>query len=202
LPMEQLKTLLELVVMVVFIRPRLYWIPAALPFLRLGETIFPKEIRLARLSGMKAGVLRNWHRRLTESNRIRSRNAGYFSRRLRLRPASGPSHPYLRLPIFVSNADAKRELYSRSQVRGLGLSAAYPAPVNEIPEIREAFATEQFPVARRVADTLLTIPTHEWLSKKDRRAIVDCVGPFLTTGSDQWKRGTAVPDVSLKADVA
>jgi perosamine synthetase len=66
---ETLKDLARLLVLTAFIRPCLYWIPAALPWLKLGETIYPAAIPIARLSGIKAGLLRNWRRRLADSSR-------------------------------------------------------------------------------------------------------------------------------------
>jgi dTDP-4-amino-4,6-dideoxygalactose transaminase len=173
---EVLKDFVQLVIMAVFIRPRLYWIPAALPFLRLGQTIFPKDVRLKRLSGMKAGLLHDWRSRLARSNRIRSETAGYFTRRLALGAGGAPAaHPYVRLPVFAANPEERKRILSRSQARGLGLSGAYPTPINEIPEISAAFDGARFPSARRVAEHLLTIPTHQWLSEKDKRAIAECV---------------------------
>ncbi len=166
-----LRELAELVLMTVFIRPRLYWIPAAIPFLRLDQTIFTKRIQLARLSGMKAAVLRMWRCRLAHSNRIRSESAAYFEQRIPLRLAAGPSHPYLRLPILLATVKEKNRLHSMSQARGLGLSVVYPRPVSEIPEVRYFVNGKRFPTARRVANRLLTIPTHHWLSDRDKSAI-------------------------------
>ena len=170
---EVLNDFIKAVLMTIFIRPRLYWIPAALPFLRLGDTIFPREIPLKRMSGMKAGLLRGWRSRLTRSNQVRSETATYFSQRLPLRLAHGPAHPYLRLPVLVATPKERERLYSLSQQSGLGLSVAYPTPINEIAEIRAAFHDGRFPSARRVAESLLTIPTHHWLSEKDKRAIAE-----------------------------
>jgi perosamine synthetase len=170
---EVLKDFVKVVLMTIFIRPRLYWIPAALPFLRLGDTVFPRGIPLKRMSGLKAGLLRGWRSRLTRSNQVRSETATYFSQQLPLRLAHGPSHPYLRLPILVATPKDRERLYSLSQERGLGLSVAYPTPINEIAEIRAAFNGGRFPSAERVAKSLLTIPTHHWLSEKDKRAIAE-----------------------------
>src|ERR671922_234453 len=64
------------------IRRCLYWLPASLPFLRLGETIFPSEIPLRPLSATKAGLLAKWQRHLTRSNRARRKTAADFGRRL------------------------------------------------------------------------------------------------------------------------
>ena len=174
---ETVKDFLSLVLMAIFIRPRLYWIPAALPFLRLGETVFPKEVPVRRLSGIKAGILRGWRERLTRSNEIRSETADYFRQRLPLGAAQGESHPYLRLPLLAASSQEKQRLCSFSKARGLGLSPAYPTPLNEIPEMRAAVDGRQFPSARRIAANLLTLPTHQWLLEKDKRALADlCLG--------------------------
>ena len=77
----------------------------------------------------------------------------------------------LRLPIVAPNAAEKDRLFALSQKRGLGLALAYPAPINEIPEIRSAFDGQRFPTARTVSERLLTLPTHQWVSDRDRRAI-------------------------------
>jgi perosamine synthetase len=170
---NDLVELVRLVFMTTFIRPRLYWIPAALPFLGLGRTVFPKRIPLARLSGMKAGLLRDWRSHLARSNKGRSETASYFGRQLQMLTADGSSVPYLRFPIVLGTPEARETLYARSQKRGLGLSVCYPTPVNDIPEIGCALNGRQFPSARRVAEHLLTLPTHHWLSEQDKTAIAD-----------------------------
>jgi perosamine synthetase len=168
---EAVTAFVQLVLMTIFIRPRLYWIPAAVPLLRLGHTIFPKDVPLTRLSGMKAGLLRRWRSHLARSNRLRSETASYFSQRMPLRWAGEAAHPYVRLPILVAVPQERERIHALSRKRGLGLSVAYPTPVNEIPEIRAAFNGQRFPSARRVAEGLLTIPTHHLLSDADKSAI-------------------------------
>jgi len=172
-PFEQLAEFVRIVMMTIFIRPSLYWIPAALPWLGLGRTIFPKQIPLRRLAGMHAGLLSAWRRRLAESNRVRAATASYFSRRLAVRPTGGGVHPFLRLPIVAASTQEKSRLCRLAEKRGLGVSVGYPTPVNEIPELRSAFVGQRFPSARRVADRLLTLPTHHWLSEHDKEAIAD-----------------------------
>jgi len=174
---ESLKDFAMLVVMAIFIRPRLYWIPNALPFLKLGQTIFPKTVAVKRLSGMQAGLLHDWQRRLSQSNQRRSETAASVSRQMSLSLPQGPSHPYLRLPIFAATPQGRERIHSFAQRRGLGVSVAYPTPINEIPEIRHMFDGRRFPCARRVSEHILTIPTHQWMSEKDKRAIAACVEP-------------------------
>jgi perosamine synthetase len=171
-PVETMAQLLMLGAMGVFIRPAFYWVPAALPFLRLGETIFPAEVALKRMSGLQAGVLRYWRKRVRESTRVRTRTAMAFSRRLGI--AWAPN-PYLRLPIFAASPAEKRTLLARSQRLGLGLSAGYPSSIDAVPELRAWSSGVSCPTARRVADHLLTVPVHHWLRARDRRAICECL---------------------------
>jgi dTDP-4-amino-4,6-dideoxygalactose transaminase len=174
---EVLADFAKLVVMAIFIRPRLYWLPAALPFLQLGRTFFPREVFVKRLSGMQAGLLHNWQRRLRQSNQRRSETAASVSRELSIDLPPGPSHPYLRLPILAPTPQGRDRIHSLAQRRGLGVSLAYPTPINEIPEISRMFDGQRYPAARRVSECILTIPTHHWLSENDTRAIGECVNP-------------------------
>lgn len=166
-----LKDFVQLLLMTVFIRPRLYWIPAALPWLRLGETIFPKDVPVRRLSGMKAGFLRDWRNRLVLSNDIRSGMAAYYRQALPVSLRPGALHPYVRLPILAHTPVEKRRLHSWSKAHGLGLSSGYPTPISDIPEVSAVVRGRRFPHASHVAANLLTLPTHEWLSDRDKRAI-------------------------------
>jgi perosamine synthetase len=169
----QLVEFLKTVLMIVFIRPWLYWIPAAIPALGLGRTIYPARIAVHRLSGFQAGLLRHWRRRLARSNDARAAAVSYFTRALSLRTAEGRTPPYLRLPIVAPDAGARERVCTLSERRGLGVSAAYPTPINEIPEIAAAFDGQRFPSAARLSAQLLTLPTHHWLSERDKRAIAD-----------------------------
>jgi len=177
LPAESLKDFATLAFMAIFIRPRLYWIPNAMPFLKLGQTIFPKSVAVKRLSGMQAGLLHDWQQRLTQSNQRRSETAASVSRQISLNLPQGPSHPYLRLPVLASTPQRRERIHSFAQRRGLGMSVAYPTPINGIPEISHLFAGRRFPSAQTVSERILTIPTHQWISEKDQQAIAACLDP-------------------------
>ena len=172
-PGEQLKEFVKAVLMMIFIHPSLYWIPAAVPWLGLGRTTYPARIASHRLSGFQAGLLRRWRRRLARSNGARAAAVSYFTRALSLRETPVAAHPYLRLPIVVPDAQVRQRVFALSQKRGLGLSVAYPTPINEIPELASTFGGQRFPSARQLSERLLTLPTHHWLSERDKCAIAD-----------------------------
>jgi dTDP-4-amino-4,6-dideoxygalactose transaminase len=172
---ETIKEFLEVMSLTIFIHPSLYWFPTGLSLLRLGETVFHKEFPIRRLSGMQAGFLRGWQKKLEESNRIRQENSEYFLNRLmlrsKIRPSNGASIPYLRLPILAKDRKGRDRLFLISSKKGLGLSLMYPTPVNEIEEIKDLFKGKTFPHAKEVSERLLTIPTHHLLSNEDKERI-------------------------------
>ena len=173
---ETLKDFVKMALMSLFINPSLYWFPAGLPFLKLGKTVFYTDFPVKKFSGMQAGLLNNWQKSLEETNQIRRENAAYFCERLglrlRLRLSNGSSIPYLRLPVMVNETETKERIFSRSERNGLGISRMYPTAINEIEEIKHQFDGMVFPSAGKVAERLLTIPTHQFLTERDKEEIV------------------------------
>ena len=73
---------------------------------------------------MKAGLLHDWRRRLTRSNRLRADTAAYFNERLSL-PLASERCPYVRVPIVTEasiEADNKRIASSTLEVSAGGMS--------------------------------------------------------------------------------
>jgi perosamine synthetase len=171
--LRQFLHLLQVAAMMLFIRPSLYWIPAAMPWLGLGRTEFPHRIPLRPLSGAHAGLLRHWRTRLVASNRARAATAAYFCAQLSGLPVPADTHPYLRLPLVTTTPGARDRLVAKSRQRGLGLAVGYPTPVNGIREIQSTFEGQHFPAAQAVSERLVTVPTHHWLSDADKKAIAD-----------------------------
>jgi dTDP-4-amino-4,6-dideoxygalactose transaminase len=168
---ETLGAWMQLAMMALFIRPALYWFPAGLPFLKLGETFFHRDFPIQRLSGMKAALLRNWRRNLEASNQIRSESAAWMQSHLPVGLRSDPGVPYLRLPILCESQRVRDRLLMTSRSLELGLSLMYPGSINEIDEIRDRFGGKSFPSAKGMAERLLTVPTHSLVSRGDQEKI-------------------------------
>jgi len=163
-------------VMCAFIRPSLYWIPANMPFLRLGETIYPTRIVVRRLSGMHAGLMHRMGARLERGRRVRRRTAAELRRRLGFASREDHDrHSYLRLPVYAATPQDTTRLFALAHRRGFGVAKGYPSAVSEIPALRDRFRGQRFPRATRVSEHLLTLPTHHWLRDADLQAIVDHV---------------------------
>jgi len=163
---------LGVVAMKLLIHPQRYWLPAGLPFLGLGETIFDREFPLHRLDGMRAGLLATWQQRLEQSNEQRRRNSRlYLDQFQRDSEALGPARDvhtaYLRFPVIMPTVEQKRELCAAANEQGLGVSPLYPTPISEIPELKASFAKERFPGAEVLAERLVTLPVHYYVDRSD-----------------------------------
>jgi perosamine synthetase len=167
--MHAVMQLLKTFLMVLLIRPTLYWIPASIPMLKLGQTFFDKSFPMARLPGANAGLMTLWRERLAQSLTARQTVGTYFQKELDLSGVQARPEAYLRLPLMAGSRAGRDALFALSQRQGLGLSLMYPSALNAIKELRDP--TERFPGAEAIADRLIALPTHAYVSTQDRQAI-------------------------------
>jgi len=165
-------------------RPSLYGIPASLPFLGLGETVYRRPEESRAMSTLALGLLRQTLTlvgRETDSRRVhaerlllRVRAAG--PNLTAVRPPRAAIPGYLRLPLLV--ADEWRERFGSAAAKRLGIMPGYPGTLAELagfgPRVRNRDAA--FPGAHRLVGALVTLPTHSLLSKRDLRALEQWIG--------------------------
>jgi len=183
--LDDLKNFLQLGLMSVFIRPYFYWLPVTIPFLKLGQTLFYTDFPIQKLSGRRAALLQNWRDRLAESNACRAQNSLELSAKVAPRDINDICIPYLRLPMLAQDRTRRDQIYARSKEQGLGMSLMYPTAVDEIAEIKAIFHGETFPIAKKVAETLVTLPTHHFLSDADKTAICELCNSTTFSGVPQ-----------------
>ena len=164
---------LEMVIMRVFIHPLLYWLPADLPFLRLGETKFYTDFPMCRMDEVRAHQLQGWERRVTLANRDRAARAdwlidGLDLHRRSIRPITGKEAIYLRLPVMLRDRETKDAVCMQSREEGVGISPNYPATIDGIPELAGRLAGRKCAGAQEVVDRLVTLPTHQFVTERDR----------------------------------
>jgi perosamine synthetase len=159
--------------------PSLFWLPKALPFLRLGETIFDPHFKMRRLSPFQAGLALEWENKLKDFKRFRAENVQAFLNNLEtigLKPAWGNQRPLpdlLRFPLSIESVRKREFILLASERMGLGIARTYPDSVDRIPDLKPGFVSNHFPVARENAVKLLTLPVHPHTTRKDREKIID-----------------------------
>jgi dTDP-4-amino-4,6-dideoxygalactose transaminase len=118
--------LLALIAQWILTRPSLYGLPAGLPWLGLGQTMFRPPHPIGGLSGMAAGMLGTTLRLADGEAEVRRRNAEWLVERLRgsrldlPRQVVGTRAGWLRLPARLPSGGAQA-LTTDSRARALGI---------------------------------------------------------------------------------
>jgi perosamine synthetase len=158
-------------------RPSTYSLPAALPFLHLGETIYhapqPARAWSRAVIAMLDGAL---DRVDAESARRRTRGAHWQGRvparaRLGSHLPAGSAAGYLRLPCRLA-AGARRE-EALALGLPLGIAPGYPKALADLETLAPSLVSSPAAAsgARELAATLVTLPTHDLLMARDLTAI-------------------------------
>lgn len=160
-------------------RPRWYALPHALPWLRLGETVYrapvsPRPMTRAAsacLASLKGVARREGATRRRAARRMLVRMAGNSAVRP-VRPLPGAVAGYLRLPIRLDRGRAGFE--NPELVMRLGLASSYPSTLTAIPQIQHLLdnETRYFSGAEELVKTLFTLPTHSLVSTAEQNELV------------------------------
>jgi dTDP-4-amino-4,6-dideoxygalactose transaminase len=168
-----LKLVLNAAALYVFQRPSLFWFPKALPFLRIGETIYDPDFTVCRMTPFQAGVARNWKKKLAHFRESRQRVAREWGRMEALQVLAdrysdnGRRPNFLRYPLRLRDRRIWHRLLRLGESTGLGIMLTYPGSIDEIKELRGHFRGQDFPGARHLARHLLSLPVHPLLSNGD-----------------------------------
>jgi len=167
----------QAVAMALLMDPRLFWLPKAFPFLRLGETHFDTGFALKRMSGFQAGLARGWQKRLARDASARRRHTGVWAEALKgtgdlgQPEPPGPVEALLRYPLLVADPDRRQAILSESERLGLGVMTAYPEPLDRLPVLKPHTHSPDCPGALQVARQLVTLPVHPYVTGRDRQRI-------------------------------
>lgn len=167
---------IETALMKVFIHPGLYWFPAGLPFLGLGETKFYTDFPIFRMDELRACLLQGWSDRLDQMNRERRATVRRLMEELGLgerdaRTSAFSESAYLRLPLLMRDRSAKASACKRSREVGAGISPNYPATVQDIPQLAGRITVRPVPGAQDIVERLVTVPTHRFVEQQDIRKL-------------------------------
>jgi dTDP-4-amino-4,6-dideoxygalactose transaminase len=156
-----------------FGRPGLYGIPASVPWLGLGATVYRAAAVPREMPEAVARLILASERAADEEAAIRRHRGAWLRERLdpsltTLVPDGGVPGE-LRLPVLVP--DSGRALGGRAAA--CGLARSYPRPVAHLAPVRAALREAgPWPGAERLARDLITAPTHSGLRKRDAATVL------------------------------
>ncbi|MGE0555122.1 MAG: DegT/DnrJ/EryC1/StrS family aminotransferase [Gemmatimonadales bacterium] len=164
-------------------RPGVYAIPASIPWLRLGETLYHQPPSVEPLSRFAAGVLLHGIQAVEEENRVRAASAERWTEALaglagieRVEPPLGSGPGWLRYPVIVEPELVA--VLSTPAFRRLGVMPGYPKTLAALEGFEGrlgAIDTAAFPGAALLAGRLFTLPTHSRVRPRDREALLGAI---------------------------
>lgn len=178
-----LKLVIHAAVLSVFVKPWLFWIPKALPFLKLGETIFNTSFPVLRLSSFQAGLARGWRNKIGALKKSRRDNIT----RIAGRGAAPPGSPWdqlpdmIRYPVLLADASARKRILLKSEQEGMGIADGYPDSIDGIAAIKNMFGGAQYPGAKDIAERLITLPVHPFTGERDIENIMELLAAEKVT---------------------
>ena len=171
-------------------RPAWYGIPRALPWLRLGETVY-RDPSAPRPMTLTAAACLAANRSAAEAEGRTRRVAaaaildavGSGSRVRAVRPLPGATPGYLRLPLRL--ADGIGGFARPIDALRLGLAPSYPTALPALPELRPWIddATSRWPGGEELARTLCTAPTHSLVTKGEQAKLISLLEAYEQRGS-------------------
>jgi dTDP-4-amino-4,6-dideoxygalactose transaminase len=178
------------------LKPRLYWLPNALPQLGLGRTVYTTEFAIDAQDPGLAALGTIMLRELDAFTAARQANAarivaalgapagasggvsGHLTGGLSIPAVPAGSTPaWLRLPLLVGVPGFRERLVAELTAAGIGATTSYPASLADVPELRPSIAGDVTGCAgaRTVASRILTLPTHPYVSAADIRTMAGVI---------------------------
>lgn len=165
-----------------FFHPERYAIPASLPFLQIGKTVYEENFSIQRIDGFSASLASRLLEDLDGRADSRRETAAHYDRLIqgipsirRIRPLDRGIPVYIRYPVLVP---PDRRAILLQSCRRLGVAEGYPKPIHEIPGLpaERIRMTAPLPGAEEIARSLVTFPTHPLVREEEREAIVRRTG--------------------------
>jgi len=164
-------------------RPGMYGIPAAIPGLGLGTTVYREPVPVHALPERALALLEAHRTAAEEEITVRRRNADLLRERLRaaglpvFEPPRHSTPGWIRLPVRLPAP--LRHRARDAAARRLGIAPTYPMSLARLPQLQSLLAApdRDFPGANILVAELVTFPTHSRLTRRDLIALER----FLTT---------------------
>jgi len=147
-----------------------------------AKTDIEYEPPFSTFSDFQGGVGHSVFRKLADHRRQRAATAQCYSEQFDglqplelLTPVEGlRNHQFVRYPVLAASTELRDRLVSELRQSGIGAGGLYDWPPID---------ADQYPGAATLQDRLLALPTHPYVTDRDRRRIVDTVQRVITSES-------------------
>jgi dTDP-4-amino-4,6-dideoxygalactose transaminase len=154
-------------------RPSVYWIPAGLPWLHLGETVYRPAPALRGMPVPSATVVEAMWRESADEVAARRSHAARWELELTglggvtpFPPAPSSAAGWLRFPVRARGSGYAA--LTTAAARRLGVAPGYPTGLSELPvALGRVHQPGEYPGSATLSRSLLTLPTHGLVSASD-----------------------------------
>lgn len=128
-----------------------YTVAKRIPALHVGETIYPKNIEKCNMSKIALSLVASSAMSVNEQNAHRKKLTLLYDEAF----GSAWNNALLRYPLMIEDAEKRQQILTDLEPYGVG--QLYPSALCDVPEV---YCTGDYPGARRIAEELITLPTH------------------------------------------
>ena len=176
----RVKNVVQSLMLLAMLHPRAYWLPASLPCLNIGASIFDPLFPMESMDFWRAGLALSVLERLDALNAGRRTVAAAQLSKLdkldgvrTIRPLTGAEPVFLRLPILPKNGAWPGGRVP--EIPELGIVRSYPLALQDIESLKPHLTgSESCPVSTLLANNVLTLPTHSFVKDADL-TVMACV---------------------------
>lgn len=159
------------------LHPRAYWLPASLPFLNIGASIFDPQFKTDGLDVFRVGLAKSVLGRLDALNKGRKNVASALLACLEkveglqsVRPMPEAEPVFLRLPVLPLSGSWPGG--KAPEIPAMGVVRSYPQALQDIEGLKPFLAGQgKCPMAAMLARNILTLPTHAYVRDGDVTAV-------------------------------
>lgn len=180
-PQTPISTFLGLIGYVAFTRPFLFNLIGRFLCEMLDAKISP-NFRAAKFSDFQAAIGLSVIQKMNKVNSQRIEKALYLFKRLcllktiRIPKILPNAHPnFLRFPILVRSKDIRERLLKIFKKNNIKAGILYGKSINMIKDFNINGLDQDYGGAKYVADRIITLPTHQFVTKKDLDTMIDII---------------------------
>ena len=180
-PEKSVFSLLELIGYAVFIKPFFFNLVGRLLSEMLDANI-STNLKVARFSNFQAAIGLSVLKKMNRTNSEAVEKALYLSKGLYgiknikiPEMLDGATPNFLRFPILVESENVREKLLDRLTKNGIKAGILYGKTINKVRGLNVNNFGSDYKDADYVADEIITLPTHQFVNKKDLDIMIDII---------------------------
>jgi dTDP-4-amino-4,6-dideoxygalactose transaminase len=181
--LAQYKTKFKFLAYNLLLLPQAYQLLARNPLIKLGETHYHPLLQIAAMDSYRHHLLAENIRAYRASRHITAALAAEYDRILATHNVSNQllavnstrCARLLRYPLLLETPEQRDKLLAALTQQGLGATAMYQKPLEEIDRMMPMITTGNSDNARSFAARLITLPLHSGVTKKHCELIASCI---------------------------